>query len=119
MGKVWVLDTETKGTGAEMLPLEKVLGEPTRERISVVRRRRGAPSVDEAPAKAPWRFRVVDVMSQEVLADGIDARATVEVLGGVRSVVDVHVFAWDEQAGDWRLLTLGEQKALWKARPSR
>lgn len=25
MGKVWVLDTETKGTGAEMVPLEKVL----------------------------------------------------------------------------------------------
>ncbi len=23
MGKVWVLDTETKGTGAEMVPLEK------------------------------------------------------------------------------------------------
>jgi hypothetical protein len=25
MAKVWVLDTETKGTGAEMVPLEKVL----------------------------------------------------------------------------------------------
>jgi hypothetical protein len=25
MGKVWVLDTETKGTGAQMVPLEKVL----------------------------------------------------------------------------------------------
>jgi hypothetical protein len=27
MGKVWVLDTGTKGTGAQMLPLEKVLVE--------------------------------------------------------------------------------------------
>ena len=25
MGKVWVLDTETKGTGASMVPLEKTL----------------------------------------------------------------------------------------------
>ncbi len=28
MGKVWVLDTETKGTGAQMLPLEKALEKP-------------------------------------------------------------------------------------------
>jgi hypothetical protein len=26
MGKTWVLDTETKGTGANMVPLEKVPG---------------------------------------------------------------------------------------------
>ena len=25
MGRVWVLDTETKGTGAEMVPLDKAL----------------------------------------------------------------------------------------------
>jgi hypothetical protein len=25
VGKVWVLDTETKGTGANMVPLERVL----------------------------------------------------------------------------------------------
>jgi hypothetical protein len=28
MGKVWVLDTETKGTGANVVPLEKVLRRP-------------------------------------------------------------------------------------------
>ena len=28
MGKTWVLDTETKGTGANMRPLEKVLQKP-------------------------------------------------------------------------------------------
>jgi len=28
MGKVWVLDTETKGTGANVVPLEKVLKQP-------------------------------------------------------------------------------------------
>jgi hypothetical protein len=28
MGKVWVLDTETKGTGAQMVPLENVQAKP-------------------------------------------------------------------------------------------
>jgi hypothetical protein len=28
MAKVWVLDTETKGTGANVVPLEKVLKKP-------------------------------------------------------------------------------------------
>jgi hypothetical protein len=28
MAKVWVLDTETKGTGANMVPLEKTLRKP-------------------------------------------------------------------------------------------
>jgi hypothetical protein len=28
MGKVWVLDTETKGTGAQMVPLEQVQAKP-------------------------------------------------------------------------------------------
>jgi hypothetical protein len=43
MGKVWVLDTETKGTGANMVPLEKVQAKPE------PRPRKGAPR----PAKAP------------------------------------------------------------------
>ena len=28
MGRVWVLDTDTKGTGAEMVPLDKVVKQP-------------------------------------------------------------------------------------------
>ncbi len=28
MGKVWVLDTETKGTGANVVPLEKLQRQP-------------------------------------------------------------------------------------------
>jgi hypothetical protein len=29
MGKIWVLDTDTKGTGAQMVPLDKALEERT------------------------------------------------------------------------------------------
>jgi hypothetical protein len=61
----------------------------------------------------PLRFKVVDVMSARVLAEGVGARATVDLLEGMRSVTDVRIFLWIETTGRWRLLTLAEQKALW------
>jgi hypothetical protein len=53
MAKVWVLDTETKGTGAEMVPLEKVLekGAPKADPAPGSRRRVGRPAKE--PASAP------------------------------------------------------------------
>jgi hypothetical protein len=39
--KAWVLDTETKGTGAEMVPLEKVLKEPGSGSGPIVQPERG------------------------------------------------------------------------------
>jgi hypothetical protein len=45
MGKTWVLDTETKGTGANMVPLEKVQekadGQPRRAKRTQARRPSG------------------------------------------------------------------------------
>ena len=41
--KVWVLDTETKGTGANVVPLEKVLKKPDAE----------PPAPPPPPARAP------------------------------------------------------------------
>jgi hypothetical protein len=40
MGKVWVLDTETKGTGAQMVPLEKTQARPEPRPEKPRRRRR-------------------------------------------------------------------------------
>jgi hypothetical protein len=49
MAKTWVLDTETKGTGAQILPLEKVLDQPVPKNEPASRpRKRGT-----EPAKAP------------------------------------------------------------------
>jgi hypothetical protein len=118
MAKIWVLDTETKGTGATMVPLDKVLKKPAPadERILRVPRRKDA---DEAPEpespepREPHRFRVVDVMTRQVLADDVDARATVTVLEDIRSVVDVLIDVWEPDTGVWRRLTLSEQKAIW------
>jgi hypothetical protein len=117
MGKVWVLDTETKGTGAEMVPLEKVLERPARSArpFFVPPKPERRPAEEPAP-RAPRRFRVVDVLSHEVLAAGADARATLALLEGVRSCVDVEVFVWEPEDERWRLLTLGEQRALWDLR---
>ena len=55
-------------------------------------------------------------MTRQVLADGVDARATVAALEDIRSVVDVLVDVWDPDAGQWRRLTLGEQLARDQAR---
>jgi hypothetical protein len=42
MGKVWVLDTETKGTGAHVVPLEQVQRQPEPAERPVKRERKRA-----------------------------------------------------------------------------
>ena len=119
MGRTWVLDTETKGTGAQMVPLDKVVkrpGEPSGKPLFVPRKRRPpVPPADPAP-RPPRRFKVVDITSREVLAEGADTRATLELLGGIRSSVDVNVSVWEPSSEKWRLLTLRERQMLWERR---
>ena len=115
--KVWVLDTETKGTGAQMVPLESTLAKPRpRPEPLVPPRRRRPKAPPPEPARAPRRFKVVDVATREVLAADVDARRTLEVLGGVRSVVDVNLHVWEPDDERWRLLTLRERRLLWERR---
>ncbi|HEX8857123.1 MAG TPA: hypothetical protein VF752_16130 [Thermoleophilaceae bacterium] len=118
MGKTWVLDTETKGTGAQMVPIEKKLngGAGGSGPVVVEPRRRREP--EPAKQAEPRTFRVVDAMSRQVIADGTDLRETIRALEGARSVVDVSVWVWDEAQDDWRLLTFGERQALWRLRGS-
>jgi hypothetical protein len=117
MGKIWVLDTDTKGTGAEMVPLEKTLKKPAPSAEPLFVPPRPRPRAPKAPEpRRPRRFRVVDVATREVLLDAAGARATVELLKGIRSSVDVHVSVWEPKAEKWRLLTLDEQRMLWKRR---
>ena len=120
MSKVWVLDTETKGTGAEMVPLEKIERDLSSAggRIIVPRERAEKPAREPGP-KRPPRFKVVDVMTRQVLAEGADTRATVDLLEGIRSVVDVSVYAWDGAAERWQALGMGDRKKLFAlAHPS-
>jgi hypothetical protein len=114
MGKVWVLDTETKGTGAEMVPLEKAHDGAARQgqRAIVVRERKPPPPKPVEPA-GPRRFKVVDVMTKQVLAEDAALDATVELLEGMRSIVDVSIFVWERKAGRWQELSLREKQMLW------
>jgi len=123
MAKTWILDSETKGTGAHMVPLEKALAKRSAEEdLAVVRLE--APPAPPRPAEpieppAPLSFRIVDVRSSQALAEGVDARAAIEVLEGVGSVVDIRIYVWALLRSRWRLLTLEEQKTLWGFRGRR
>jgi hypothetical protein len=114
MAKTWILDSETKGTGAHMVPLEKALEKRSAEEDLAVVTMEGPPAPPRpAEPPAPLSFRIVDVRSSLLLADGVDARAAVEVLEGVGSVVDIRIYVWARLTRRWRLLTLEEQKTLW------
>jgi hypothetical protein len=114
-GEVWVLETQTKGTGANMVPLDR-----THKRADAVPGfgfRKPAPRAPEPPPpREPYRFKVTDVMTRQVLAEDVDARAAVELLAGVRSIVDVIVYVWEPQSERWRMLSFGETQALWDRR---
>jgi hypothetical protein len=114
--KVWVLDTSTKGTGAQMVPLEdqRRPAEPTPQLVNPASRRK--PGDAPAEPRAPRRFRVIDVMTRRVLADDVDVRTTLDVLGDVRRSVDVNVEVWEPKRDAWRLLRLDEQSELWRRR---
>jgi hypothetical protein len=108
--KTWVLDTETKGTGAQMVPLDgrrSVAG-----RGVVVVEPKAKPEKPPEP-KLPRRFKVVDVMTKRVLAEGADTRTTVEVLEEARSIVDVSIYVWERKAERWQELSLREKQMVW------
>jgi hypothetical protein len=115
MGRVWILDTETKGTGANMVPLDSVREQPAAPREPMIRPPRPREKAPAAP-KLPPEFKVIDVMTRETLAEGVPARAMLDVLKGVRSVVDVHLFSRRPGEDDWRPVGLGEQRRIWDLR---
>ena len=125
MGKIWILDTDTKGTGAEMVPLDRALKDKARtrdgERGRRARRRPASPptppdETEAAEPRGPRRFKLVNAITREVLGEGIGARETVDLLDEMRSVVDVHIHVWEPEADEWRALTLREQKTMWEFR---
>jgi hypothetical protein len=113
MATKWVLHTETKGTGAQMVPLESIQKRPaTPEPVSVPRKAQPAPKPQAPAPPPPRRFRVVDVLTRAVLVDDASTRQAVEALKDVRSAVDVNMYVWHEEQERWRLLTLADQRAL-------
>jgi len=117
LARVWVLDTETKGTGANMVPLDRVLKKPGSDEVAVrVLPQPKPPAAKPPEPPQPRQFKVVDVMTREVLAEGADLRTTVKLLDDVRSIVDVTIWVWQPEAERWRMLTLEETRSLWEYR---
>jgi hypothetical protein len=118
MGKTWILQTATKGTGATMVPLDSATGRAhEHEPLHVPRKPRARAPEPPAP-RAPRRFRIVDLMTRETLLDDAGAAEAVAVLKEVHSTVDVTVSVWDDGRSRWRPLTLAEQGTLFEfARP--
>jgi hypothetical protein len=116
VGKVWILDTETKGTGANMVPLDRVLHKGSSSVPGFALPELKPPGPKPVEPRAPRRFKVVDVVTREVLAEGTDARATVKVLENVRSIVDVTIWMWQPETERWLMLPLKDSRALWEYR---
>jgi hypothetical protein len=115
MNKTWVLHTETKGTGAQMVPLESVIKRPaSSEPVFVPRKPAKAVETAEQAPRAPRRFRIVDVMTRRQLVEDGGAREAVDALRNVRSVVDVNVYVWEDEQERWRMLTFAEESAMLK-----
>jgi hypothetical protein len=113
MGKVWVLDTETKGTGANVVPLERATKRSSVvEPVLVERDVRSRDEPQPAPRPAP-RFRIIDVMTRQTLADDVDTREAAKVLNGIRSVVDVIAYVRRDPEADWQLLPRSDLRVLW------
>jgi hypothetical protein len=115
MGR-WVLDTSTKGTGATMVPLESVLKKPGSGTVAGFKLPDRKPPAESPAAPRVHKFKVVDVLSRRVLAEGVSARDAARALAGVRSIMDVTVSVWDDEHERWRVLSLDERRLLWKHR---
>jgi hypothetical protein len=113
MSTTWVLRTDTKGTGAQMVPLEDARETGSSGEHYKLPALREPEERDPAP-RAPRRFRVVDVMTRRTLAEDVDTRTALEALKDVRSIVDVSVYVWQAERDRWRPLTFPEQRALFE-----
>jgi len=100
-----------------MVPLDRVLRKPDSEPEAVRVLRRPQPPAPKPPEpRGPRQFKVVDVMTREVLAEGADTRTTVKLLEDVRSIVDVTIWVWQPETERWRMLTFDEARSLWDYR---
>jgi hypothetical protein len=117
VAKTWVLDTETKGTGAHIAPLKRAPDSTPRELATIkLKPPAGADEAPAAPVREGLRFKVVDVLSGRVLGEDIELRAAIELLRGLRSALDARIYERVTGSARWRLLTLAEQRTLWSFR---
>jgi hypothetical protein len=120
MAKTWVLDTETKGTGAHIVPLTRRARSAPAE-LALVQLHPGVPQAGDgetahADAPAPKRFKVLDVLTQQTLAEDVSAVDAVRALAPLRSPLDAFVFVREADAERWRMLSLDDTRTLFALR---
>jgi hypothetical protein len=84
VGKVWVLDTETKGTGANMVPLEKTQRQPEPAPARPRRRAERQPSATE-PKRRRKTGHAAETTSTALPPGHVRKKATGEI-GRIESV---------------------------------
>ena len=110
-----MLDTETKGTGAHMVPLDEPESAEPRppQKIWVPPKR--TPREPEPPKPPPpRRFRVLDVVTRTVLEEDGSVAETLALLAGVERMHDVNLYVWEPEDERWRLLSMAEQRIVWE-----
>jgi hypothetical protein len=100
MAKTWVLDTETKGTGAHVVPLEKVLKQPEPKKDLRPPKRAKAPRPEPPAPRKPRR--PVEKTSSPLAPGQVRKKSTGEI-GKVQSV--------DPKAGTATVLWLRQGRA--------
>ena len=122
MAKTWVLDTETKGTGAHIAPLKRDHRAKSRE-LNLVRfhppaaaRGSGSSAAERSVSAQAMRFKVVDILSTEVLVEDVTLLAALQALGSLRKAIDARVYVRRADGGRWRLLSLADTRRLWSLR---
>ena len=113
-----MLDTETKGTGAHVVPLDEASSraKPAPGRMWVPPKR--TPRAPEPPKpRPPRRFRVLDVVTRAVLLQDGSVAETLALLGRIERINDVNLYVWEPDDERWRLLSMAEQRVVWERRP--
>ena len=59
---------------------------------------------------------MVNAITGQAVGEGVGLREAVHLLEGARSLVDVRIYLWEPGPAEWRPLTLGEQRAMWRLR---
>jgi hypothetical protein len=116
MAKTWVLDTETKGTGAHIAPLDGDRRRAREPELDLVTFERPARAPSQPAPREPLKLKVVDVLGARVLGEDLGVRDAVRLLEGMRSALDARIYVRAPDSGRWRLLSLDEVKALWRFR---
>jgi hypothetical protein len=118
MAKTWVLDTETKGTGAHVAPLsEKQAARRAERDLAVVQLQRPPrpPRAEDDPTRTDSRrFKLVDVRAGRVLGEELDTRRVAAGLARMSSPLDARVFVWQPERERWHLLGLAQTRTLWQ-----